>query len=200
MGVWSTDEACYRFIADRCGPGTRTLETGCGLSTVLFAALGCQHVCCTAGQDEADRVLADCERRGIATAALSFRVGSSHQTLPVMEAAGTELDLVLVDGSHGFPLPMLDWFYAGSMLRQGGALLVDDLDLPAVGALNAFVKRDPRWQSITLTAKWGAWEKRRAGTLSEDWTEQAFYTTTRRRLKRYSQRVIAKIRRTLRRR
>src|SRR3546814_6989211 len=52
MGVWSTDEDCYRLIASRCPPGTRSLATGSGLSTVLLAALGAQHICCTAGRSD----------------------------------------------------------------------------------------------------------------------------------------------------
>lgn len=194
MGVWSTDEAAYRFIADHCAPGSRTLETGCGLSTVLFTGLGCEHICCTAGQAEADRVLADCEKRGLPTATVQFRVGSSHETLPPLEADGVELDLVLVDGSHAFPLPMLDWFYAGSLLRRGGVLMVDDLELPAVRVLLDYLQRDPRWRELARHRKWGAWEKTQQGTLSEDWTEQPFYVTTQDRVQRFAKRVVGKVR------
>jgi predicted O-methyltransferase YrrM len=175
MGVWATEESCYRFIADRCAPGARTLETGSGVSTVLFAALGAEHICCTAGQEEADRVLAHCASRGIPSDRLRFEVGSSHHTLPPLEAAGIELDLVLIDGSHAFPLPAVDWFYAASMLRAGGVLVVDDLDLPAVDVLTKFVSKDPRWTQVAGTRKWRAWVRSVGGTLSEDWTEQPFY-------------------------
>jgi predicted O-methyltransferase YrrM len=194
MGVWSTDAACYRFLADRCSPGTRTLETGCGLSTVLFAALGADHICCTAGQEEADRVLAHCARRGIDTSRLRFEVGSSHRTLPPLEAAGVERDIVLIDGSHAFPLPEVDWFYGAALLDRGGVLVVDDLQLPAVAVLARFLEQDPRWEALAGSPKWQAWERRTSGTLSEDWTEQPFFRRRRDALLAPARRVTRKLR------
>src|SRR3546814_12430744 len=132
MGVWSTDEDCYRLIASRCPPGTRCLETGSGLSTVLLAALGAQHICCTAGQEEADRILAHCRDRGIDASGLTLEIGSSSATLPPLEASGTERDLVLLDGSPAVPLPMVHWFYAASLRVPGGPLVADHLNLPGV--------------------------------------------------------------------
>ena len=200
MGVWATEASCYRFIAERCPPGTRTLETGSGLSTVLFAALGADHVCCTAGQEEADRVLEHCRSRGIPVPSLRFEVGSSSSTLPPLEASGLERDVVLIDGSHAFPLPAVDWFYAGSMLPRGGLLVVDDVNLPAVGVLTSFLDADPRWLAVAGTSKWRAWERQRGGTLSEDWTEQPFYGSPRRRWPSPVRRVAGKLRYELARR
>lgn len=194
MGVWSTDEACYELIAQHCPPGTRTLETGSGLSTVLFAALGADHICCTAGQEEADRVLAHCASRGIPAEGLRFEVGSSHHTLPPLERAGEIRDLVLIDGSHAFPLPVVDWFYAAALLPAGGTLIVDDVDLPAVRVLVRFLDRDPRWTALAHTTKWCAWRRERGGTLSEDWTEQPFYGEPRDRARGLLRRVTGKLR------
>jgi hypothetical protein len=176
LGVWSTEPACYRFLAEHCPPGTRTLETGSGTSTVLFTALGAQHLCCTGGQQEADRVLEHCRDRGIDVTGLSFAVGSTHHTLPKIEASGDQRDLVLIDGSHAFPLPSTDWLYAGSVLRESGVLVVDDVHLPAVKVLRRFLDQDPRWEAVGGTGKWRAYRRLTGGTLSEDWTEQAFFT------------------------
>src|SRR3546814_19746420 len=87
MGVWSTDEDCYRLIASRCPPGTRSLETGSRLSTVLLAALGAQHLCCTPGPEAADRILDPCRAPGIDAPRPPFATGSPSATLPPMATA-----------------------------------------------------------------------------------------------------------------
>ena len=39
------------------------------------------------------------------------------------------LDFALIDGCHGWPTSFVDLEYANSMLRQGGHLLIDDMQL-----------------------------------------------------------------------
>jgi hypothetical protein len=45
------------------------------------------------------------------------------------------LDFALIDGCHGYPMVMLDFFYINTMLKKGGFLLIDDLDLHSVAEL-----------------------------------------------------------------
>src|SRR4051812_7750680 len=153
IGLWSTERACYRFIAEHTKAGDRTLETGSGLSTVLFAALGARHICVTPSRDEADRILEYCATHDIPTTDLDFRIGCSDDVLPHLDAS-SELDVVLIDGNHGFPTPMIDWYYAASRLRAGGVLVVDDVALPAVAHLCLFVDRDERFGSVARPNKW----------------------------------------------
>jgi hypothetical protein len=174
IGVWSTDRDCYLLLADHVGPSSCTLETGSGLSTVVLAALGARHTCVTPAQEEADRLLAYCADRDINAASLTFEIGCSDEVLPRLPPA--PLDLVLVDGNHGFPTPMLDWYYAGSRLRQGGLLVIDDTPLPAVAHLCAFIDRDPRWITDRRTEKWTAYRRVGGGDLRQDWFDQPFYT------------------------
>src|SRR3977135_1927145 len=80
-GVWRTDRDCYEFLAEACGPGARTLETGLGISTALFLLLGAHHTCVTPFQSEADRLLAYCRDRRIATDRFELILGRSDQVL-----------------------------------------------------------------------------------------------------------------------
>ncbi len=197
MGVWSTEEAAYRFIAERCLPGVRTLETGSGLSTVLFAALGTDHICCTPGPEEAERIIGYCKAHELSVEGLRFELGSSHESLPRLQGVGTRRDLALIDGSHGFPLPVLDWFYAAGMLDAGGVVVIDDIALPAVATLLDFVGRDPRWRHIAGSAKWVAFERTTSEPLAEDWTAQPFYVPHHEGLGDLARRVRGRVRREL---
>lgn len=175
LGVWSTDADCYRFLAAHVTAGTRTLETGLGISTALFALLGASHRCVAPGEAEVARLQAYCAERDISLADVTFDQHGSHVALPRVSG---ELDLVLVDGGHAFPLPIIDWFYAGSRLRSGGLMVIDDLPLPGLQPLVRFLELDPRWELVTPLGRWAAWRRLRGGDLAEDWTEQPFYQPT----------------------
>lgn len=173
-GVWGTSVDCYRWLAEVCGPGVRTLETGCGISTALFAVWGCAHTCVVYHQVEADVMVTWAAERGISLDAVTFAVGPSEQVLPALTEPA-ELDVMLVDGNHGFPAAILDWYYGAGRLRDGGAVVFDDVQLASVRlGLFEFLDADPRWEPVALTEKWAAVLRRGSGPLAEDWPEQSF--------------------------
>jgi predicted O-methyltransferase YrrM len=174
-GVHSTEGACYRFLATMCERGSRTLETGAGISTVLFAAWGCEHRCVTPAQVEVDALVAYCREHCVPTDSVRFEVGPSEVVLARDDPGEPPLDVVFVDGGHGFPIPMIDWFYGAARLRKGGVLVIDDVHLPAVKILRSFLDLDPRWDRLERTSKWAAYERLGEGPLGEDWYDQPFY-------------------------
>ncbi len=174
LGVWSTEDACYELIAGRLGSGTRTLETGAGLSTVLFAASGGDHWCITPFGDEMQRLRKYCRDRAVDLTRVRFEVGRSETVLPGLDVG--DLDLVLLDGNHGFPMPMIDFFYGAGRLRAGGTLVLDDLQLPAVRLLADFCDLDPGWRRVTRSQKWGAWERKSSSPFVADHVDQPWLT------------------------
>jgi hypothetical protein len=173
-GVWPTDPDCYAYMGSVATPGAKTLETGCGVSTALFALWGADHTCVVYHQQEADVLLAWAAERDIDTSSLRFEVGPSELVLPRLVDDG-ELDLVFVDGSHGFPAAIIDWFYAAGRLRDGGIAVFDDAQLASVKlGLFDFLDADPRWEGTRVEYKWVAVRRRSAGPLSEDWPDQPF--------------------------
>lgn len=174
-GVWSTDESCYRFLAEFCRPGSRTLETGTGISTVLFADWGTAHTCVAPGQEEIDAIITYCRAHDIPTGTLTFVAEPSDRGLPGLPSEAPPFDLVLIDGCHGFPAPMIDWYYGAGRLRRGGVVVIDDVHLPAVDALYRFLTLDPRWTELSRSAKWVAFERQSDGPLGEEWFTQPFY-------------------------
>jgi predicted O-methyltransferase YrrM len=175
IGVWRSDRDCYEYLASQCRDGSRTLETGSGVSTVLLTALGTEHTCVTPSQAEVDRLRAYMASHDIAEDRTTFEVGGSDEVLPRLNGP---LDLVFVDGGHGFPTPLLDWYYAGQRLGRGGLLVFDDMHLPAVTSMRYLLERDPRWELVTLTPKWSAWRRLDEGPLGEDWVTQPWFRST----------------------
>ena len=177
--VWSTDERCYEFMAAQVRPGWRTLETGVGVSTALFAAWGCEHLAIVPYAHESKSIHAYCAEMGIDTSRLEFDLRASELALPdLVESRPAALDLVFIDGGHAFPLPVIDWFYGAGLLRKGGVAIFDDVQLPAVGSLlDSYVDRDDRWQPMDGTSgKWRAYRRLSEGPLSEHESQQEFYT------------------------
>jgi Methyltransferase domain len=172
-GAWSTDPACYEYMATLVKPGSRTLETGLGVSTVLFALWGCEHTCVVYSEAEVAACRRHLESRGIPAGSVTFHIGPSERVLPSL--ALRDLDLVFIDGCHGFPLPTIDWFYAASMLRADGVAVLDDAQLRHVRlGLFDFLNRDPRWARTRRRRKWVAYQRQESGALGEEWEQQPF--------------------------
>jgi hypothetical protein len=173
--AWRTSRRCYEFLASELVPGARTLETGAGLSTVLFVAWGCVHTAVVPAPEEADAIARYCAGHGIDAGGLTFDLRASERALPDRADDG-ELDLVLIDGAHSFPLPMVDWFYGAGRLRAGGVVVFDDVPMPAVRSfLDSYLELDDRWERVAGTVKWRAYRRRSEGSLSEHESSQAFF-------------------------
>lgn len=121
-----------------------TLETGSGSSTVVFAAAGATHQAVTPDPLEETRIRATCERLGISSTSVTFHIGPSHEVLPALRQG--ELDLVLIDGAHGFPYPLLDWWHVAPRLRPGGRILLDDAYMPPVAMILDALAHDEHWE------------------------------------------------------
>jgi predicted O-methyltransferase YrrM len=174
LGAWSTDRDCYLLLAESATRGSHTLETGSGLSTIVLAAVGAQHTCITPTLTEKERILRYCADHDIDTSSLTFEIGFSDEVLPRLSPELT-LDLALIDGNHGYPTPVIDWYYVGGRMRPGGLLVLDDVQLPAVAHLCALVDRDPRWEVHRRTGKWIAYRRITPGDLRQEWVDQPFY-------------------------
>jgi predicted O-methyltransferase YrrM len=116
-----------RFIAKNLSPGSVTLETGAGLSTALFAANGGRHICICPDKGEAERISTFCRSNGIRMDGVEFITAWSEDILPTVITE--PLDLVLIDGGHGFPMPFIDWYYPAKKMKVGGLLVIDDIPL-----------------------------------------------------------------------
>jgi precorrin-6B methylase 2 len=140
---WGLAWEALEWLERNVQPGMTTLETGAGASTLVFAAAGATHQAVTPDEDEERRIRDACAARGIDDSRVEFHIGRSQDILPSLETQ--PLDLVLVDGAHGFPYPILDWWYLAPRLKVGGRMLLDDAYLSPVATLIDYVRASDSW-------------------------------------------------------
>ena len=126
--------------------GMATVETGSGASTIVFAASGADHVAVTPDPDEEARVRAACLELDVSSDRISFEVGYSHDVLPRLSNRASALDLALLDGAHGFPYPILDWWNVSPLLKVGGRMLLDDAYMPPVAVVLDHARSSKAWE------------------------------------------------------
>jgi hypothetical protein len=120
-----------------------------------------------------------CAESGIGTDSLIFDLRPSEVALPDRAESG-ELDFVFIDGCHGFPSPIIDWFYGAGRLRRNGVVVFDDVQLPQVSLLiESVIEPDDRWQELETTSKWTAYRRMSEGPLGEEWFDQPFFSANR---------------------
>ncbi len=121
-------------------------ETGAGNSTILFLLMQPKLLISIAPNPQLrNRIVDYCTKNEIGHEALQFRVARSETVLPKLvskfQKEGMLLDVAMVDGGHGWPTVFVDFCYFNAMLKKGGLLIVDDLQLYSV---NEFA----RWLSM----------------------------------------------------
>jgi predicted O-methyltransferase YrrM len=169
--TWSLGEDVLRFMFTYLKRGLKTLETGCGTSTLVFALKQTAHFVITPSTDEMERIKQYCDEKEMPTERLSFRIGKSEDVLPGFEI--NDFDLVLIDGCHAFPVPFLDWYYTAEKLKVNGLLIVDDIQLWPCRILCEFLKREPEWAMVSTFARSVAFRKLE-NVPPKEWTDQPF--------------------------
>jgi predicted O-methyltransferase YrrM len=153
-------------------PGMNTAEIGCGATTVVFAAAGCNHCCVTPRAEEAEKVVNYCKKIGVDTERLHFAIGRSDRLLPSMWSAGP-LDLAFIDGGHSFPYAIIDFHYLQHRIGIGGVLAIDDISIPSVAILVRFITTERQWQKAAVVEETAFFQR---VEVSRDglWSDQLF--------------------------
>jgi predicted O-methyltransferase YrrM len=169
--VMGLTETALRFIYENVGAESTTLETGCGLSTAVFALTGSRHTVIAPAPSEFEITKAYCRDRGISTNQIAFITEPSQKVLPGLESA--PLDLVLIDGGHGFPTPYVDWFYTAGKLKKGGYLIIDDIWVWSCQILRDFLSEQPEWEFVAeYDGRTTVFRKLENGSEWLEWTQQ----------------------------
>jgi hypothetical protein len=122
-------------------------------------------------QEEVDLIRSYCKARAISTDNVHFIIDFSQNVLPSLRRR--DLDLVLIDGGHGYPVPAIDWFYAAPMLRRGGLVVIDDIQIWTGLELKRFLAEEPDWRLETTFSRAVAFRKT-GEKYARDWNEQSY--------------------------
>jgi len=170
---WQLGADVLRVLDETVGDTSRTLETGEGLSTILFALRRAHHTCVTPNAAAIARIRSACEHADIALDTVDFIVGNSESVLPGLELP--PLDVVLIDGRHGFPAPFIDYYYTADVVKVGGLLIVDDTQLWTGRVLREFLESEPEWRMAWDFAPRSAiFAKTQPGGRDKEWNEQPY--------------------------
>lgn len=153
-------------------PEMTTLETGSGGSTLIFAGANSKHTAISPDAQEHVNIRDWCQANGLSADQIAFIAEPSHLALTA-NWTPEALDLVLLDGAHGFPFPTLDWYYTAIHLRIGGWMVIDDAFLPSVNGLVTYLKLSREWEMNALGYRTVAFKKL-GDEISMDWVGSRF--------------------------
>jgi Methyltransferase domain len=173
ISTWRPDETTIVELQRRLRPGMKTIETGAGFTTIMFAIYGCEHTCIAPDRELLDRIRAYCDEHGISTKALTFVDAMSVDVVPQLSAAA--YDLALIDGCHGFPTVYVDFLYLSRALKTGGTMVVDDLDIFTCQTVARFMQSDVAWRTEVCTGRVAFGVKLdETGSVFREWHIQPF--------------------------
>jgi predicted O-methyltransferase YrrM len=169
---WRLDNASLRFLASHVATGARTIETGAGVSTIVFALKRARHTCVVPDRRVVRRIRRYCTSAGVSLNTVTFLIGRSEFVLPRLRRSMYEF--ALIDGRHGFPAPFIDWFYLADRLREGGIVLVDDTWIWTGDVLARFLEASPGWRRCTSLPVSVAFRKEGNEAQHAEWVDQPF--------------------------
>jgi len=158
----------------------RIVETGSGLSTLVFLALDPESVVTISpAPDLHERIRAEATARGIDVEAARFVDDRSEAALPLLALVeGLEIDAAFIDGNHGWPAVFVDFCYLNRMLRPGGLMFIDDVQVYAVAQLVCLLReQQPHYEFVAVDGKMATFRKGLDLPYLPDWRMEPFLVT-----------------------
>ena len=150
-------------------------ETGSGASTLLFSHLSPQHT--VFALDNGSGSVTNVRRSPLLRPnVVTFVEGPTQVTLPQHRFA-EKLQLVLIDGPHGYPFPDLEYYFLYPHLETGALLILDDIHIPTVHNLFEFLRQDAMFeldQTVQTTAFFTRTGAPKFDPLGDGWWQQNY--------------------------
>lgn len=171
------DDNVLRALADHCqdyGAIHRSVETGAGKSTLFFSRISLSH---TVFAIDIGKSLTRVKESELLTPdVVEFVEGPTQVTVPAY-SFGDKMDLALIDGPHGYPFPDLEYYYFYPHIKQGGILIIDDINIPTIKRMVEIIKCDAMFAEIDVIGKTMFLRRTDAplfDPLADGWWEQAY--------------------------
>ena len=127
-------------------------ETGVGKSTLLLSHVSQHHTAFavddTGGTDSLAKVRAS---PLLKRDAVDFVTGPTQETLPRHKFAD-RLQLVLIDGPHGYPFPELEYYFFYPHLDEDALLIIDDIHIPTIFRLFSFLREEEMFDFLGVAS------------------------------------------------
>ena len=121
-----------------------SVETGSGVTTLLFSHLSDHHM--VFALDGGSGSITNVRRSPLLRQnVVTFVEGPTQATLPQYRFT-EKLQVVLIDGPHGYPFPDLEYYFLYPHLETGVLLILDDIHIPTVQNLFQFLRRDAMFE------------------------------------------------------
>lgn len=168
-----------RIVAEmEAYPSAAILETGAGASTLLFLCLDPGSLTSIAPtEDLRDRIVLEAQARSIPSSPLRYIADRSEVALPTLARDAGQIDVALIDGGHGWPTVFVDFCYINMMLRRGGLLFLDDVQLHSAGQLFLLLRQQPEFEYVGLERKFAIFRKASDEPFLPEWGRQPFIVT-----------------------
>jgi hypothetical protein len=136
----------FEFMDKILNPETRSLETGMGISTALFALKGTTHTCINPDEQEIVRFREYVNKNHISIENMEFVGKRSDEVW--FDLKENIWDFILIDGCHGFPIPYMDWYFFSQGLKINGHVVIDDTNISTGKELKAFLSAEDSWKLV----------------------------------------------------
>ncbi len=161
--------------AEQIGTIHNSAETGSGKTTLLFSHISLSHFvfAVDAGNGSVTQAKAS---PLLNSAVVTFVEGPTQVTLP-HHMFTHELQMVLLDGPHGYPFPDLEYYYFYPVIQSGGLLLIDDIQIPSIGRMFDIIKAGDMFRLLEIIENTAFLQRTDAQLIiptSDSWWLQAY--------------------------
>lgn len=169
---WKLADVELLYLSEQVSEGMKTIETGAGMSTIVFAMKETEHICIVPDEEEVNRIKSFCAQFNVSLSKVRFCIGNSEYVLPKIDEK--DFHLALIDGRHAFPTPFIDWFYMANLLHDGGILIIDDLHIWTCELLMNFLLAEKGWELIQETLSAATFIKHDNSSQNKEYMDQLF--------------------------